>query len=65
MQSDLIAWRDRLERALASGVREVADSDGSRIAYRSTSEIQAALGYVNSLLAPSARAVRFTTTKGL
>lgn len=64
-QSDLIAWRDRLVIALASDVREVTDSDGSRISYRSTSEVRAALDYVNALLLPPVTAVRFTTHKGL
>jgi hypothetical protein len=64
--ADLIAWLDRLQRARTSGIRSVFDSDGSRVEYKSDSELASAIAYVQSLLnAPPVKAVRFTTSKGL
>ncbi len=66
---DLIAWRDRLFEARLSGVREVEDSDGSRVGYRTDSEIAAALAAVNRAIADASRTpantIRFFTSKGL
>ena len=65
-QADLIGFRDRLERALTLGVREIQDSDGSRIVYRGAAEIRSALAYVNAQLAAQpVKTIRFITSKGL
>jgi hypothetical protein len=62
--NDLITWRGRLEQALAMNAREVTDSDGSKISYKSTAEIKSAIAWIDSqLAAPAVRAIRFTTSK--
>jgi hypothetical protein len=62
--NDLIAWKSRLQDALSTGVREVTDSDGSRVSYSSATEILKSLAYIESQLnAPTARSVRFVTSK--
>lgn len=64
--NDLIGWLDRLQRARATGIRSVYDSDGSRVEYRTDSELASAIAYVQGLLnAPPVRAIRFVTSKGL
>jgi len=45
--TDLQKWRDRLIEAMADPTRAVQDSDGSRIEYKSTREIVAAINAVN------------------
>ena len=65
-QDDLLAWRDRLIMARASGTRRVRDTDGSEIEYKSDSELARALGFVQGLLIqPPVKAIRFVSTKGL
>lgn len=49
--SELQAWRDRLRDARYSGVRAVQDSDGSRIEYRSESELARAIAAVEAEIA--------------
>jgi hypothetical protein len=65
--SDLTLWRDRLIEARLNGWRSVQDADGSRIEYRSDSEMRAAIAYVDSLLAAGqpVKTIRLTTSKGL
>jgi hypothetical protein len=65
-RNELIAFRDRLERALTLDVREVQDSDDSRIVYRSAAEIRSAISYIDGQLATQpVRTIRFNTSKGL
>lgn len=66
--SDLIAWRDKLVEARMSNVREVQDSNGERIRYASDSEMAAAIGAADRMIAgatPLPNTIRFSTSKGL
>ena len=67
---DVTAWRDRLIQARMSGVREVQDSDGSRVTYRSDAEMRAAISAANDMIAAASQpqpvtSIRFRTSKGL
>ena len=66
----LTAARDALTLARAQGVREVRDSDGSSVTYKSDSEMAAALSAIDSEITKltqgqPARRIMFTTSKGL
>lgn len=63
---DLIARREALERALASGVRQVSYGDRT-IAYRSMAEIERALDRLNAEIGDRPRVSRIvvSSTKGL
>ena len=68
--ADLTAWRDRLKDARYSGVREVLDASGERIAYKSDGEMAKALAALEAeiLAASSVRRssiIRFQTSKGV
>lgn len=65
--ADLIAWRDRLVRARLTGVRSVYDSDGSRIEYKSDTEMAAAIAAADAALQQTqpVKTIRFVTSKGL
>jgi hypothetical protein len=69
--SDLQKWRDKLFQARMSGIREVRDSNGETITYRSDAEMAAALAAVDRAIAErtqSGRPVKtilFTTSKGV
>lgn len=67
---DLIALRDALFKARLSGVREVQDSNGERIVYRSDAEMSAALiaadRAIQAAQSPGSRStIKFSTSKGL
>lgn len=49
---------DALKSAIASGVRDVQYSDGSRVQYRSLSEMKEALAMIQAEANPPARPVR-------
>lgn len=65
---ELIAMRDALIRARASGTRSV-EFEGKRIGYGTDSEMAAALADLESRIARASRppggAVRFLTSKGV
>lgn len=67
--ADLMAWRDRLSESRYSGIREVRDSSGESIAYKSDSEMARALAALDSQISQLTRhrASRIlpTTSKGL
>lgn len=63
MRADLISARSR-------GVRQVTDSNGESVSYKSDSEMAAALAALDSEIArmqrgPRPSVIRFTTSKGL
>lgn len=62
-------WRNRLIEARMSNVREFQDQNGERVAYRSDSEMAAALAAVNREIQnynrQSPLTVMFRTSKGL
>ena len=67
---ELQAQRATLAAARAQGIREVRDSDNSAIAYKSDSEMAAAIRALDSEIAelqrgPRPSVVRFNTSKGL
>lgn len=67
---ELQTMRGRLFAARASGVREVMDSDGERIVYRTDNEMAAAiraidLSIVELTAGPRPSVIRFATSKGL
>lgn len=61
--------RDALILARANGLREVRDSNGVAVTYKSDSEMGAALAaldsQINQLARGNVRQIRFTTSKGL
>ena len=66
----LTAARDTLTLARAQGVREVRDSNGDSVTYKSDSEMAAALSALDSEITKltqgqPARRIMFTTSKGL
>ena len=66
----LTAARDALSTARVQGVREVRDSNGESISYKSDSEMVAALSALDSEITKltqgqPARRIMFTTSKGL
>lgn len=67
--SDLTTFRDALIRARAGGVREVRDSNGEAIVYKSDAEQSAALRDVESRIAKFNQSqpttIRWCVTKGL
>jgi hypothetical protein len=69
--AELQSLRAALVAARANGLREVRDSDGSAVAYKSDSEMAAAIRALDSEIAdltrgaPRPAVVRFTTSKGL
>ena len=68
--ADLQQWRDTLFQARLSGIREVRDSNGETMIYRSDSEMAAALLAADSAISAIGRArpvlsVRFSTSKGI
>lgn len=64
----LLAFRDRLHGARFNGTRAVQDSDGSRIEYRSDSEMAAALAALDREIASvngrPKSTIHFSTSKG-
>lgn len=68
-QADLIAFRDALIRARAGGVREVRDSNGETLTYKSDAEMAAALRDVESRIAQFNQTrptrIRWAVSKGL
>jgi hypothetical protein len=68
--AQLREWRDRLIQARMNGIREVQDSNNERIAYRSDSELAAAIASADALITaledgPRAKTILFRTSKGL
>jgi hypothetical protein len=68
--AELQSLRAALAAARAGGVREVRDSDGSGVSYKSDSEMAAAIRALDSEIAdlqrgPRASVIRFSTSKGL
>jgi hypothetical protein len=67
--SELQASRDALVRALATGEKRVRDADGSEVEYRSTFEMQRALGLIEARIAAMQSAapnvIKFKVSKGL
>lgn len=66
--ADLHGFRERLIRALASDVRELADQNGERVVYRSVAEIRSALAAIEGEIARASRhsnTIHFQTSKGL
>lgn len=67
--SDLQNYRARLIDALGSGARMVRDQNGEEIQFRGISEIQRALGIVDSMIANAQGAapnvIKFNTSKGV
>lgn len=65
---EMIAMRDALIRARASGTRSV-DYEGKRVTYATDTEMASALADLERRIAaatrPAAGAVRFLTSKGL
>ena len=65
----LVAFRDRLQIALFSGVRSIRDQNGETIEYRSTGEIQRALRSLESTIAAAQQRptsiIHIQTSKGL
>lgn len=65
----LVAFRDRLQSALFSGVRSLKDQNGEAIEYRSTGEIQRALRSLESTIAAAQSArpsiIHIQTSKGV
>jgi len=65
----LIAYRAALEEARYTGVREVRDSSGESVTYRSDAELARALATVNEQIAAAqrgaARIVYPVTSKGV
>lgn len=66
---DLHRWRDALFESRLSGIREVRDSNGETITYRSDAEMAAALAAADRAIADATKArprtIHFSTTKGL
>lgn len=65
----VIKWRDDLVQARLSGIREVQDQNGERIAYRSDSEMARAIEAAERTIASlkgdrQPRTVIFKTSKG-
>ncbi len=68
--AQLREWRDRLIQARLNGIREVQDSSNERIAYRSDSELAAAIASADALIAaledgPRPKTILFRTSKGI
>lgn len=67
--AQLTEWRDRLQGARFSGTREVQESNGERIEYKSDAEMARALAAIDSEIAQLQQRrlslVRFQTSKGL
>lgn len=66
--SDIQAFRDRLVQARMNGLSSVYDSDGSRIQYKSDSEMAKAIAAADAMLAaanPPIKTIRLVTSKGL
>jgi hypothetical protein len=68
-QADLTTFRDALIRARAGGVREVRDSNGETLTYKSDAEMAAALRDVESRIAQFNQtrptSIRWAVSKGL
>lgn len=66
--SELHSLRDALIRARLNGVREVRDSNGESVTYKSDREMAAALANVESQIAQmqsgAVNVVKFCTSKG-
>lgn len=66
--SDLQSYRARLIDALGSGARSVRDQNGEEVQFRGISEIQRALGIVDSMIASASSAapnvIKFNVSKG-
>lgn len=68
--SDLFAMRDRLLKARFAGLREVRDSNGETVVYKSDSEMAAALVALDQEIKRRSgnrpvTTIRFSTSKGL
>lgn len=67
--AQLVAWRDRLEDARYSGVRQVVDANGESIVYKSDNEMRSALAALRHEIAEIGggvcRTIRFQTSKGI
>ena len=68
--SDLLAARDRLVEARASGLSTLVDQNGERIEYKSDREMAAALAALDAEISRAAgrmfpRSITFRTSKGL
>lgn len=67
--TELNTWRDRLQDARFSGVREVQDSNGEKVTYRSDSELSRALAALDSEISAAsnrpANTIQFQTSKGV
>jgi hypothetical protein len=68
--AELQAYRAALEAARYNGVREVRDSNGEAVVYRSDAEMARALAFLDSEIHAATTGtrpavVRFTTSKGL
>lgn len=70
MLADLQALRAALVAARANGLREVRDSTGESVTYKSDREMATALAAIDSEIAaiqrgPRASVIRCTTSKGI
>ena len=67
--SDLTAWRDRLMAARFSGTREVHDSNGESVTYKSDQEManamQAITREIEAVSGTAVHTILFSTSKGL
>lgn len=67
--ADLLSARDRLLSARLHGMKEVHDSNGESVTYKSDGEMRAALAALDAEIAKLAgqpvREIRFSTSKGL
>jgi hypothetical protein len=67
---DLATMRDNLNKARASGVLTVRDSDGSEITYKTDAQMATAVAAINAQIADAGRSqpvksVTFKSSKGL
>lgn len=67
--SDLLQYRESLFSALGSGARVVKDQNGEEVQFRGVSEIQRAIGIVESQIAAlnskASNVIQFRTRKGV
>lgn len=67
--TELSTWRDRLQDARFSGVREVRDSNGETLTYKSDKEMSSALAALDSEISAAsncpANTIQFKTSKGV
>lgn len=68
--AQLQEWRDRLFQSRLSGVRELRDSNGETVTYRSDNEMRAALAAADAAIAAAqagrpVNTILFRTSKGI